>query len=77
MFIFSLAVSAKSYGEVKELSLSSEGISAMEIECGAGDLWLKEKAFMLILCLVPSALFILPHINLILFYAQCNYPFRA
>ena len=41
MFIFPLAVSAKSFGEVKELSLSSEGISAMEIECGAGFLKVK------------------------------------
>ena len=41
MFIFPLAVSAKTYGEIKELSLSSEGISAMNIECGAGFLKLK------------------------------------
>lgn len=41
MFIFPLAVSAKTYAEVKELSLSSEGISAMKIECGAGFLRLK------------------------------------
>ena len=41
MFIFPLTVSAKSYGEIKELSLLSEGISSMEIECGAGFLKLK------------------------------------
>ena len=36
MFIFPLAVSAKTYGEIKELSLSSEGISEMKMDCGAG-----------------------------------------
>lgn len=41
MFIFPLAVSAKTYGELQELSLSSEGISAMKIECGAGFLKLR------------------------------------
>lgn len=41
MFIFPLAVSAKTYGEIKELSLSSEGISEMKIECGAGFLKIK------------------------------------
>ena len=41
IFIFPLAVSAKNYGEVKELSLLSKGISAMEIECGAGFLKLR------------------------------------
>jgi len=41
MFIFPLAVSAKTYGEIKELSISSEIISSMEIECGAGFLKVK------------------------------------
>ena len=41
MFIFPLAVSAKSYGETKNLSLPSDGISEMEIECGAGFLKLR------------------------------------
>ena len=41
MFVFPLAVSAKNYGETRELSLSSEGISSMEIDCGAGFLKLK------------------------------------
>ena len=41
MFIFPLTVSAKTYGEIKELSLSSEGISEMEMECGAGFLNVK------------------------------------
>ena len=39
--ILSLAVSANSYGEIKELSLFSGDISKMEIECGAGFLHLK------------------------------------
>ena len=36
MFIFPLTISAGSYGETKNLSMPSEGISEMEIDCGAG-----------------------------------------
>ena len=41
MFIFPLAVSVKSYGEERNLYLLSDGISEMEIDCGAGFLKLK------------------------------------
>ena len=41
MFIFPLVITAKSYGETRTLSLLSEGISSMEIECGAGFLKVK------------------------------------
>ena len=41
MFIFPLAVSVSSYGGSRNLSLSSEGISQMVIDCGAGFLELK------------------------------------
>ena len=41
MFIFPLAVSAKTYGEIKELTLPSEDISEMEMKCGAGFLKVK------------------------------------
>ena len=43
MFIFPLTVSASSYGETKNLSLPSEGISEMEIDCGAGFLKLEGR----------------------------------
>ena len=41
MFIFPLSVSASNYGESRNLSLSSKGISEMKIDCGAGFLELK------------------------------------
>ena len=41
MFIFPLAVSASCYGEIKKLSLPFDGVSEMEIDCGAGFLVLK------------------------------------
>ena len=41
MFIFPLAVSARSFGETRNLSLLSEGISEMDIDCGAGFLKLR------------------------------------